>query len=243
MNNEKSNQVKILQNTLVELNLNAFIVPTDDPHLSEYTAPFYYRREFISGFTGSAGTAIITQDKALLFVDGRYHNQADLEVDKKYWTVMKQGLKDVPTITEYLSKHLPFKAIVGIDPFITSEANFAKLSKTLNESDKSLKECLENPIDRIWGEQRPLAPSGTLRIHSLAVAGKSVNEKLAEVRRVLIEKNTTALVLASLDEIAWLFNIRGKDVPCNPVAISYAVITLGIMPVYASLLTDLFSYL
>ena len=96
-----------------EKDIDAFIIPTDDPHLSEYTAPYYGRREFISGFTGSAGTAIVTKEKALLFTDGRYYTQAEQELSSD-WDLMKQGMKDVPTPQEYLSKNLSPGAIVGI---------------------------------------------------------------------------------------------------------------------------------
>lgn len=108
--------------------VDAFIVPTDDPHMSEYAAPYFGRREFISGFTGSAGTALILRDKALLFVDGRYHNQADLEVDLGAWTVMKVGLKDVPGLPDFLSKNLNNGSTVAVDPSVHSAAALTKMS-------------------------------------------------------------------------------------------------------------------
>ena len=110
-----------------EHNVDAFIVPTDDPHMSEYTAPYYGRREFVSGFTGSAGTAVILKDQALLFVDGRYHNQADLEVDLDTWTVMKMGLRDVPSLADYLSKSLINGSKVGVDPEVHSAAALGRM--------------------------------------------------------------------------------------------------------------------
>lgn len=117
-----------------EHNVDAFIVPTDDPHMSEYTAPYYGRREFVSGFTGSAGTAVILKDQALLFVDGRYHNQADLEVDLDTWTVMKMGLKDVPSLADYLSKSLINGSKVGVDPEVHSAAALGRMGTPLPQS-------------------------------------------------------------------------------------------------------------
>ena len=210
---------------LANNHIDAFIVPTDDPHLSEYTAPYYNRREFISGFTGSAGSAVITKDKSLLFTDGRYHNQASMELDES-WTLMKLGLKDVPTVTEYLSTSLPSGSVVGVDPFLHSASEYQKLVSAFAPKDITLKSIESNPIDSIWGEKRPAPPAGTLRVHAIEYAGKSVADKLKDLREQLTAKKCDGIASTSLDEIAWVYNIRGSDVPCNPVAVSYALITL-----------------
>ena len=212
--------------------IDAFLAPTDDPHMSEYTAPYYGRREFISGFTGSAGTAVITTDKALLFTDGRYHNQAELELDAKYWTLMRQGLKDVPTPTEFLSQNLKKGSSVGIDATIHSATFVKKMIDTLNIKNINVKIITENPIDDIWGDSRPAAPSGLLRIHDIAYAGKTVSQKLTDIRQIMKTNNVYGMTVTSLDEIAWLFNVRGCDVPCNPVAVAYAIITLDSATLY-----------
>lgn len=216
--------VKSFQQKLSSQGVDAFIIPTDDPHLSEYTAAHYNRREFISGFTGSAGTALITRDKSLLFTDGRYHSQAELELDST-WTLMKQGLKDVPTLSEYLSETLPSGSVVAVDPFVHSAADFKKLSEALFPKNIKLITLTENPIDAVWGN-RPPAPQGLLRVHDIAYAGVTVSDKLKELRKKLQEKKVSGIVSASLDEIAWLYNIRGADVPCNPVSVSYSLVTM-----------------
>jgi len=207
--------------------IDAFIVPTDDPHMSEYTAPYFGRREFISGFTGSAGTALVLKDKALLFTDGRYHNQAEMELKGSQWTLMKQGLKDVPSITEYLTRSLPEGATVGFDPMLHAASPLKKMQEALQASAKRLKfkSLSHNIIDPVWGGARPAAPSGPLRLHPAQFAGLSVQHKLDDVRKAMQAQNAAALVLTTLDEIAWLFNIRGADVPCNPVSVSYALVT------------------
>jgi Xaa-Pro aminopeptidase len=212
--------------------IDAFLAPTDDPHMSEYTAPYYGRREYISGFTGSAGTAIITTDKALLFTDGRYHNQAELELDANYWTLMRQGLKDVPTPTEFLSQNLKKGNNVGIDATIHSATFVKKMIDVLNTKKINVKIVDKNPIDDIWGSTRPPAPSGLLRVHDIAYAGKTVSQKLTDIRQIMKSNNVYGMTVTSLDEIAWLFNIRGCDVPCNPVAVAYAIITLDTATLY-----------
>lgn len=210
---------------MVKEQIDAFIVPTDDPHMSEYTAPYFGRREFISGFTGSAGTAIVLQDKALLFTDGRYHNQAELELQGSPWTLMKQGLKDVPSIIEYLSKALPPGSVVGYDPLLHAAIPLKRMKDVLGDKKLNMKSLSYNLIDPVWGDARPAAPQGQIRVHSLEYAGKSAANKLQEIRQELKNAGAAGLVISTLDEIAWAYNIRGSDVPCNPVAVAYALIT------------------
>jgi Xaa-Pro aminopeptidase len=193
--------------------------------MSEYTAPFYNRREFISGFTGSAGTAIVTATAAVLFTDGRYFTQAESELSPD-WELMRQGMTGVPTPSEYLSKALKQNAVVGIDPFVHSAESMERLQKTLLLEGKNItfKNLLQNPIDSIWTTGRPEPPLGAVRVHPIEYAGKSVVEKLAALRASMTENAASYLVSAALDEIAWLYNIRGADVPCNPVSVSYALV-------------------
>lgn len=220
----ESPKVKRLQQALTQLGIDAFIVPTDDPHMSEYTAPFYNRREFISGFTGSAGTAIITSSSAVLFTDGRYFTQAENELSTE-WKLMRQGMKDVPTPSEYLLTALNHNAIVGIDPFLHSAESMEKLQKALMDGKNiTIKNLSKNPIDSIWTEDRPAPPLGAVRVHPLKYAGKSVRQKLLDLRSAMAENSVGHLVSAALDEIAWMYNLRGADVPCNPVTVSYAVV-------------------
>ena len=136
---------------------------------------------------------------------------------------MKVGLKDVPTLQEYISS-LKSGSTVGVDPFLHAASEYNKLSEILKSKGLHIKPVDNNPIDSIW-MARPSAPKSDLRVHSIEYAGKSVTEKLIDLRLKLAEKNTTAIIAASLDEISWLYNIRGADVPCNPVSVSYALVT------------------
>ena len=218
-------KLRLMRELMAKEQIDAFIVPTDDPHMSEYTAPYFGRREFISGFTGSAGTALVLRDKALLFTDGRYHNQAEIELKGSQWTLMKQGLKDVPGLVEYLSTNLPPGAVVGFDPLLHAAFPLKKMQDTLEGKKLGMKPVSYNLIDRVWGDSRPAAPRGEIRIHPVEYAGKTVKEKLEDIRKSLKSAKAVGLVLTALDEIAWTFNIRGADVPCNPVSVAYATIS------------------
>lgn len=211
-----------------ELNVDALIIPTDDPHMSEYTAPCFGRREFISGFTGSAGTAVITRDAAALFTDGRYHSQAEKELDLAHWTLMRVGMAGVPSPAEFLLTSLPAGSAVGVDASVHSAEAYRKLKVTLKARDIRLQDLPGvHPVDAVWGANRPTLPTGTVREHPLEYAGKSAVEKMSEVRELMKQQGAAALVVTMLDEVAWLFNLRGRDVECNPVVLSYAVLTQG----------------
>jgi len=222
---DRSAVLRQVQKIMKDRALDAIVVPTDDPHMSEYTAEYFNRREFISGFTGSAGVAIITTDKSFLFTDGRYHNQAELELSSE-WTLMRSGLKDVPSPIEFLSTIVPSGGKVGIDPFVHPAETVQKLTTQLQPKGITLAYINDNhPVDEVWGANRPLPPQNPLRIHPLTYAGETVSNKLTKLRAKMNDHHCGALVLTSLDEIMWLFNVRGGDVACNPVAVSYAIVT------------------
>lgn len=203
--------------------VDAFIVPTDDPHMSEYVAPYFSRREYVSGFTGSAGTVVLTSQQSVLFTDGRYHNQAEIELDAENWVLMKSGLKDVPTISEYLSMSVKAGGKVGFDPLVHSARSIAELNKILSSKNIQVK-AISNPIDTVWNAERPTKPDSMLRLHPMEYAGKSTLDKFAEVRQSMETDGADYLVVTALDQIAWLLNVRASDIPCNPVSISYAVL-------------------
>mmetsp|Transcript_16079 Transcript_16079/g.16210 ORF Transcript_16079/g.16210 Transcript_16079/m.16210 type:complete len:425 (+) Transcript_16079:42-1316(+) len=217
-----------LRQEMAKDGIDAFIIPTDDPHMSEYTAPFFERRRYISGFSGSAGTAVVTASKAYLWTDGRYFTQAEQELDNN-WELMRYGMKDVPSPAEFLSKHLIKDSVIGVDPFVHAAGALTKLQEIIQPQHIKLKQIQMNPIDRIWEEDetdiRAAKPQGSLRVHPIDYAGQTVVEKLVEVRKLMNDSNVKGLVLTALDEIAWMTNIRGRDIPCNPVAIAYALIT------------------
>ena len=203
--------------------LSAYIVPSDDPHMSEYVSSNYHRRAFVSGFTGSAGTAVITTDKALMWTDGRYFLQAENQMDKN-WTLMKAFMPGTPSEEEWLSANLTPPSRVGIDPKTCSVKKFKALYKKLDSVGLELVAVKDNLIDKIW-DDAPKAPTDPVYLHPIEFAGKSTFEKLEEVRKSLSEKQCDSFIVSALDDVAWLYNLRGSDVTYNPVFYSFAIIT------------------
>ena len=207
-------------------NLDAFIVGSGDAHQSEYVSDNDMRRQFISGFTGSAGTALVMPSKALLWTDGRYFLQASKELSEE-WMLMKSGEPDVLELPDWLIKNMQKGQSVGIDSRLISAAGAEGLQKTLAEKGIQLVAVDRNPVDIVWAKyNRPPAPCSPVIIHDVSRAGVLYSEKIDQVRKFIRDSNATALVVSMLDEVAWLFNIRGSDVQYNPVVIAYAVVTL-----------------
>lgn len=204
--------------------IQAYIIPSSDAHGSEYIAPCDARRAFISGFTGSAGTAIITQDSAALWTDGRYFLQAEKELDHN-WTLMKDGIPGTLRQEEWLAKVLPSCSRIGVDPFVISNDTWKPLATHLGRAGHTLVPISENLIDVIW-DDRPSPPANSIEPLSIKYTGRSWSDKVNEVRREMISKGANALIITALDEVAWLFNLRGSDIEFNPLFFAYSVITL-----------------
>lgn len=222
------------------------VVPSEDSHSSEYIAPCDARREFISGFTGSAGCAVITHDKASLATDGRYFNQASKQLDSN-WALLKQGLQDVPTWQEWSADESAGGKTVGVDPTLITSSTAEKLIDDIKKKGGSdLVAVDENLVDIVWGPHRPDRPNEPVKLLPQKYAGKDTKEKLMGLRKELAKKNLTCFVVSMLDEVAWLFNLRGNDIPYNPVFFSYAVITADEATLYidsAKLTDDCHGYL
>ncbi|KAG5727471.1 hypothetical protein E4T56_gene12037 [Termitomyces sp. T112] len=206
-----------------EHNVQAYVVSSEDQHSSEYLADCDKRRAFISGFSGSAGCAVITPKEAFMFTDGRYFLQAAKEMDRN-WTLMKQGLPDVPTWQEFLSKNLQSSTRIGIDPKLISASNAETIIKALEPKNSTLVPIDKNLVDLVWSE-RPARPRNPIIHLDEKYAGQSLGHKIRTLREELAKKKHQAFVVNMLDEIAWLFNLRGSDIEYNPVFFAYAVIT------------------
>ncbi|EMD36821.1 hypothetical protein CERSUDRAFT_83841 [Gelatoporia subvermispora B] len=207
-----------------EYNVNAVVVTSEDQHNSEYIAPCDERRAFISGFTGSAGCAIVTDKDAFLFTDGRYFLQAEKQLDQN-WKLMKQGLPDVPTWQEFLYKNLDSHSRIGIDPTLITAADADVVSKQLKDRNSELFSLPENLIDLVWTD-RPPRPANQVFALDVKFSGEPHEKKIERVRDELRAKKVKGMVVNMLDEIAWLFNLRGSDIDFNPVFFAYAVVTL-----------------
>ncbi|KAI0691006.1 Creatinase/aminopeptidase [Cerioporus squamosus] len=206
-----------------EYNVQAFVVPTEDQHFSEYIAQCDERRAFISGFTGSAGTAVVTAQEAFLFTDGRYFLQAEKQLDQN-WTLMKQGLPDIPTWQEFLSKNLGPNTRIGVDPTLISASDADAISSALEPKQSELVSLSKNLVDLVWGSDRPPRPANTVFPLDAKYSGETHTEKLQRVREDLKKKDAKSMVVNLLDEVAWLYNLRGADIDYNPVFFAYSLI-------------------
>uniref|UniRef100_A0A8C6XQ93 X-prolyl aminopeptidase 1 n=1 Tax=Naja naja TaxID=35670 RepID=A0A8C6XQ93_NAJNA len=202
--------------------IQAYIVPSGDAHQSEYIAPCDCRREFICGFNGSAGTAIITEQHAAMWTDGRYFLQGSQQMDSN-WILMKMGLKDTPTQEDWLVSVLPQGSKVGVDPFIIPADQWKRMNKVLKCAGHVLVPVKANLIDAIWAD-RPPRPCRPLMTLDLSFTGISWREKITALRGKMTERKALWFVVTALDDVAWLFNLRGSDVEYNPVFFAYAII-------------------
>ncbi|TGJ87387.1 hypothetical protein E0Z10_g1380 [Xylaria hypoxylon] len=222
---DTTDRLSKLRNLMKEHKVDVYIIPSEDSHNSEYIAPCDARRAFISGFTGSAGCAVVTHDKAALATDGRYFNQASKQLDDN-WLLLKQGIQDVPTWQEWSAEQAEAGKTVAVDPTLLTSLAANKFSDKIQKSGgKELVAVAENLVDLVWGSDKPSLPNEPVIILHKEFAGKDVKAKLEELRKELEKKKGLALVVSMLDEIAWLFNLRGSDIPYNPVFFSYAVVT------------------
>lgn len=218
-----SERIASLREAMKEKNIDAYIIPSSDPHLSEYPADRWKSREWISGFDGSAGTVVVTAGKAGLWTDSRYFLQAAAQLEGSGIDLYKMALPETPTIENFLLHELQSGQTVGMDGQTYSVADTAKLEKTLSRKEIKL-ETSYDLIDGIW-KDRPAIPGNPLFEMPVELSGKSIQEKLDEINNRLRKEGADCLILAALDEVGWTFNIRGTDVTYNPVVISYAFVS------------------
>lgn len=227
-----TDRLKHLRQLMKEDGVDVYVVPSEDEHHSEYIADCDKFRHFISGFTGSAGTAVITHDKAALATDGRYFNQAGKQLDSN-WELLKQGLEDVPTWKEWTAQHCEGGKTAGVDSRLIAAGDAKKLKEQIKKKGGAgLKGSTTNLVEKVWGSQRPPRPVEPLRVLDQKYSGKSSEEKIAELRAELEKQKSAGFVVSMLDEIAWLFNLRGNDIAYNPVFFSYALITPTTVSLY-----------
>lgn len=222
MNSTINNRIAALRAHIAQEQIQAFIIPSTDPHLSEYVAPHWQSREWISGFMGSAGTVVVTAKDAGLWTDSRYFLQAARQLEGTCITLYKEMLPETPNIPEFLSAHLQEGDCVGIDGKMFSAEEVEHLQKELKKSGIRIK-SIADPMQLLWTD-RPAMPLAPAFVYDTKYAGMSFTEKLPAVRQAMEAAGADSLLLSALDEIAWLLNIRGNDVHCNPVVVSYLLI-------------------
>lgn len=206
-----------------EKGLSAFIIPTTDPHLSEYPAAHWESREWISGFTGSAGTVVITMEKAGLWTDSRYFLQAAHELKDSSIKLFREGLPETPTLDDWLIEELNNGQTIGIDGEVYAAKAAQNLIQKLNVKGIQLTSDYD-PFATIW-QNRPEIPNNPVFILPEKYTGETTQSKIKRICQQLEKEGAESLIVATLDTIAWIFNIRGNDIKCNPVAVSYAYIS------------------
>lgn len=217
---EKLTRLRELMN---ENSFSAYIIPTDDFHSSEYVGDYFKAREYMSGFTGSAGTLVVLQDKAALWTDGRYFLQAARQLQGSTIELMRSGQPDVPKIEEYLEKNLGEKTVIGFDGRTVTK-RFVETIGDKTDAKQISFDGSKDLVDVIWTDRPPLSKKPVWELH-VKYAGKSREDKIKEVRAKMQEEKADQLLVTALDEIAWLFNLRGGDIAHTPVFLSYLLLT------------------
>ena len=206
--------------------LDAFIFPSTDPHHGEYVPDHWKGREFISGFNGSAGTAVVTMQEAALWTDSRYFLAAEEQLRGTSFVLMKQGMEGTPSIAEWLGRKLSAVngAEVGMDGMVNDVASVEQMKMELRRQGGITLRTNFDPLALIW-KDRPELPPAPIVVHPLDYAGESAAHKIGRVREALRERRVYGMLVSALDDIAWLLNLRGADVHCNPVFVSYLLLT------------------
>lgn len=212
-----------LRDTMKKNNINYYIIPSADPHQSEYVAEYYRGRAEISGFTGSAGTLLVGENEAKLWTDGRYFIQAAEQLKGTGIDLMKMATPGYDTINEWIEKNVKESDVLGFDGRCYSANQYKELLKLSKKNGFNI-DMDKDLLEEVWSN-RPSLPQDKIFIHDEKYCGKSASEKINEVRKSMKENKVQSYLLTSLDDIAWLFNIRGNDILFNPVALSYAIIT------------------
>ena len=215
-----------LRSWMKENGFTAFVFPSSDPHNSEYVADHWKSREWISGFSGSAGTAVVTLEHAALWTDSRYFIAAEKELNGTGFQLMKLRMEGTPSVSEWLASELSTydKAVVGLDGNVNSFAEVAALEQELATKGNITVRTDADPMAELWTD-RPVIPDNMVSLHPLEYSGESTSSKVSRVRKHLLDCGADGLLVTALDEIAWVLNLRGSDVHCNPVFVSYLLIS------------------
>lgn len=216
-------KLKRLRGLMNEHNFSAYIIPTDDFHSSEYVGDHFKAREYMSGFTGSAGTLVVLKDKAALWTDGRYFLQASKQLQGSTIELMRSGQPDVLTIEEYLRDNLQDKAVIGFDGRTVTK-RFTDIIREKTDEKLITFDGSRDLVDTVWVDRPPLSREQVWEL-DVKYAGKSRADKIKEVRAKMQEEKADQLLVTALDEIAWLFNLRGGDIAYTPVFLSYLLLT------------------
>lgn len=216
-------RVARLRSLMDEKSIDAYVVPTADFHQSEYVGEHFKARKFITGFSGSYGTAVITKDDGGLWTDGRYFFQAENELKGSGIRLMKMFVGDTPSVTEYLLENIPEGGTVGFDGRVLSMGEGQEYEEALRAKNIRINYS-EDLIDAVWEDRPPLSTKPAFFLEE-KYSGESTASKLTRVRAVMEEKGADTHIIASLDDVCWLLNVRGDDIDFFPLLLSYAIVT------------------
>ncbi len=211
------------QELMIKNNIDAYIVPTSDYHNSEYVSDYFKGRAYLSGFTGSAGTLLILKKAAYLWTDGRYYIQAAKQIEGRPITLMKQGQPNVPTIAEFLNENLKDKNVLAFDGKVISTSFALELKEKITANIEFITNI--DLINNVWSE-RPKLPFSILYKLDSFFSGKEYQDKIKEVRSAIKQSNADTFILSSLEDQAWLYNLRANDISHTPVFLAFSIITL-----------------
>ena len=217
-------RLETLREVMRREHLSAFIFPSTDPHQGEYIPDHWKGREFISGFNGSAGTAVVTLTSAALWTDSRYFIAAEDQLKDTEFQLMKLKIEGTPTIPEWIGKECGAGAEVGIDGWCSSANSVKQLIADLRKEGGITLRTNLDPLSQIW-QNRPLIPENPVEIYPMQYAGESCRDKIIRIRKALRENHADGMLMSALDDIAWTLNLRGTDVHCNPLFVSYLIIS------------------
>ncbi len=217
------NKLDKLRNSMKRLKFDYYIIPSTDPHQSEYVPDAYKGRAYVSGFTGSAGTLLIGKEKAFLWTDGRYFIQAEHQLKDSKIELMKMRTEGYPSLEEWIESNVKDNETLAFDGKVISKNEFLNYKNIAKKNNFNI-DMNVDILEEVW-EDRPKLPMNKIFIHDIKFSGKSTEEKISEVRKEMKSLNGENYILTSLDDIAWLFNIRGNDIAYNPVCLSYAIIS------------------
>lgn len=226
-------KVQTLQSKLKQENIDAFIVFSADPHLSEYLPEEWQERTWLTGFTGSAGFVVVTQNKAALWTDGRYFVQAPKELEGSEIQLMKDGVEETPDYIDWIISEIPENGKVGVNALATSNANWKALENKLSAKNRTLVSV--DLLKDIWKNRTENSEKNPIYVHPIERAGQSVEDKLMAIRQKMEENETSFHIISSLDDVAWTLNLRGSDVEANPVFLAYILMTKNETTLYVDL--------
>ena len=220
-----------LREVMQREHLAAFIFPSTDPHQGEYVPDHWKGREFISGFNGSAGTAVVTMQSAALWTDSRYFLAAEEQLKGTEFQLMKLKIEGTPTIAEWIGKECGSGAEVAVDGMVNSANSVRELMADLRKEGGITLRTNFDPLAQIWRD-RPAIPENPVEIYPLQYAGEAAHDKIARIRKALRRQHADGMLMSALDDIAWTLNLRGTDVHCNPVFVSYLLISTTTVTLY-----------